>query len=81
MSIDINLKVTRPSGKHTVKKKDDDMKTLVNDMVKDDIFTFTPGRHNEKFKNFNKDLLSRLDVIKFANWLKEQRKELMKTYE
>ena len=81
MSIDTNLKVTRPSGKHTVKKKDDDMKTLVNDMVKNDIFTFTPGGHYEKFKNFNKDLLSRLDVIKFANWLKEQRKEFMKTYE
>ena len=80
MSIDINLKVTRPSGKHTV-KKDDDMKTLVNDTVKNDIFTFTPGRHYERFKNFNKDLLSRLDVVKFANWLKEQRKELMKMYE
>ena len=48
-------------------------------MVEKDIFTITPGRHYEKFKNFNKDLLSRLDVIKFATRLKEQRKELMKT--
>ena len=80
LSIDEDLCMTRLTGKHTVKKKDDDTKALMKDMKNRDIFSFKPGRHYEKFCNFDKQLLSKMDVAKFANWLKDQRKQLMREH-
>ena len=79
LAIDADIKVTHPSGRHAI-KKEEDTKALVKDMITKDNFNFTPGRHYERLGNFNRDVLSRLDITKLASWIKNQRKELMKEH-
>ena len=77
--IDEDICVVRLSGKHTVQKKED-TKLQVSEFVKNKIFTSTPGRKYAHFKDFSCNMLSRMDITVFSNWLKEQMKKLMKKY-
>ena len=78
LTIDKDLSVKRPSGKHTVQKKEKDTKTLVGEFVKHGIFNYTPGHKYSHFKDFDSNILSRIDITVFSNWLKEQRKKSWK---
>eukprot|EP00794_Sanderia_malayensis_P020714 gene20714-22747_t len=48
---------TSPNGHHKTKKKEDDMKLLVQNLFSKSIFEFRSGRKNEQFKNFNNNIL------------------------
>ena len=71
---------TSPSGHHKAKKKEDDMKQLVQNLVSKRIFEFTNGRKNEQFKDFNRNILAKLDASSLSSWLSDHLKQLSKKY-
>eukprot|EP00794_Sanderia_malayensis_P008348 gene8348-9249_t len=71
---------TSPNGHHKTKKKEDDMKLLVQNLFSKRIFEFRSGRKNEQFKNFNRNILAKLDVSLLSSWLTDHLKQLSKKY-
>lgn len=76
VSIDDDLQVRRPTGKHIMKKKEKDMKMLVEEFTKYNIFHFTPGRKYDTFTGFDRNILSRMKITALLEWLNDQRKKL-----
>ena len=70
-AIDEDLMLQQPTGKHMIKKKEADLQTLVNEFIRQDIFTFTPGRFYGCFEKFDTNLSAEMDVCTLANWLKQ----------
>ena len=56
-----------PSGHHKMKKKDTDMKNLVQNLLSRNIFEQTSGREYEKLKGFNRNLLTKLNLSSFSD--------------
>eukprot|EP00794_Sanderia_malayensis_P008580 gene8580-9497_t len=79
-STDKDLTTTMPSGHHKVKSKKNDFDHLVKNLLSKKVFKLTPGREHEHFNKFERNLLSPLAVSSLINWLKDQKKKLVKTY-
>ena len=80
-TIDRDIQLHRLGGKHSMKKKDADTKSLVKDLIGHKVFDFTPDRSYEKFSNFDQNILSKMDITKLAFWIRDQSKELMKEFQ
>ena len=79
-NIDTDLGVSKPSGHHHMKAKEREVQQLVENFNKNTIFDIKLGRKNEQFKDFNENLLAKLDVSSLVTWLKDLLKKLGKKY-
>ena len=56
LTINKDLSLKWPSGKHTMKKKEKDTKTSVGEFVKRGTFSYTPGHKYNHFKDFDSNI-------------------------
>ena len=69
---DKDLSIKAPNGRHKKRDKKGDMLLLVMNLCARNVFTETPGRSHQHFQNFDKDLLSKLEIQSLNRWLKDQ---------
>ena len=74
-NFDKQLGVKEPSGRHTQVDWEDDVRQLVEQFVRAEIFTFIPGRNHSRFPGFPKSFLSTLDLLSFKKWIYKKLKE------
>eukprot|EP00794_Sanderia_malayensis_P017126 gene17124-18847_t len=79
-ALDKDLTIHNCSGHHKVKSKQKDFEHLVDNLSSKKIFLFQDGRQNEHFKDFDGNLLRKLDVASLSSWLKEMQKKLVKKH-
>lgn len=65
-------------GHHTVKSKSKDLKLIVEELNKMDVFTEIEGRKHSQFPNFEGNVMSKVDKKQLVTWLKKQLKILVK---
>jgi len=74
-SIDNEISVVQPSGRHTEVDLTADVKLLGDQYKMANLFRFTEGRHHTRFPGFPKNYPVTLDVFKFKKWVLKKMKE------
>ena len=74
-NLEESYKIKSKSHSSKQHKSVSDIKKLSAELIKAEVFESKPGRQYESFQNFDKDLLSSLDLTSTLNWMKEKRNE------
>lgn len=78
-SVDSDLKVHNPSGHHKSTKSEEDFKSLVKELHnRGKVFKFNPSQERmyEKFANFERSLLGKINYSLLNKWLTGHRKAM-----
>lgn len=73
---DSNLSVFRRSGKHIQQSTENDTGKLVNELVANDAFTFTPGRKYKFYDKIKPSILCGFNMQKMFEWINDHKKEM-----
>ncbi|XP_070548874.1 uncharacterized protein [Ptychodera flava] len=69
-NLDLEIKLDRPSGHHTVASNEKDLSMIVDNLHNNGrVFNFTPGRFHPSFPSFTRDPFNGLDVSKIKKWI------------
>ena len=68
-TVDVATKKTPKGGKHTKSKRDKEIALVVQELVQQEVFKFTPNREHASFPNFSSDLLASVDTVQLNQWM------------
>ena len=78
-SVDTELTVRRPSGKHTVARSKSDFQTIVSELhTRAKVFTKAEGRQHALFPQFKRSILSAIGYDKLNTWINVHKKKWAK---
>ena len=74
---DSNLAVFRRSGKHIHRSTKNDTEKLVNELVTNKAFTYTPGRKYTSYAKMKPSILCGFNLQKMFTWINEHKKHMI----
>ena len=74
---DADYNVFKRSGKHTKKSQDGDLHKIVQQLVTQQAFKFTPGRSYRFYTDMSPNLLMNFDMKKFYEWVNLHKKYMI----
>ena len=74
---DSNLSVFRRSGKHIQRSTKNDTEKLVNELVTNKAFTYTPGRKYTSYAKMKPSILCGFNLQKMFTWINEHKKHMI----
>lgn len=74
---DSNLSVFRRSGKHIQRSTKNDTEKLVNELLTNKSFTYTPGRKYTSYAKMKPSILCGFNLQKMFTWINEHKKHMI----
>ena len=75
-NLDNECLIKKKSGKHVSADYSKDLRTIVNLLMEEAVFTHTPGRRYTCFPKFARDQLSMLDISSMFHWINKHKKNI-----
>ena len=73
---DTMCSVIKRSGRHVQRSKENDIRKVVAELLKQNAFTITPGRAYKSFKDFKSSLVEDFDIHAMYLWIEEHKKKI-----
>lgn len=77
MHFDHNHAVVKRSGDHVKKSTQNDLSKIVKELVTNNAFTFTPGRHYRYYAGIPSSLLYGFDMTNMFSWINNHKKYMI----
>ena len=75
-NFDSMCSIIRRSGRHVQRSKENDIKKVVGELMRNNALTNTPGRSYQAFKYFKSSLVADFDIHDMYLWIEEHKKKI-----
>lgn len=77
-NFDRQCSITSRSGKHSHTSVTDDLQKILQELVEQQAFTFTPGRRYYHYSNCKSSILQDFNIQDMFNWIDKHKKNILK---